>query len=47
MQINFIFQALATFAKKKEDGREQALRKILETSQVLYWYGIAGKFLMT
>lgn len=40
MQINFIFQAIITYAKK--ENRAVSMRKLTETSQVLYWFGVAS-----
>ena len=40
MQVNYLTQMYATFIKKDE-GKQPVLRRLLETSQVMYWFGIA------
>ena len=40
--VNFICQAYVTFVKSDE-GKLYAKKKLLQTCQVLYWYGIASK----
>lgn len=41
MQINFIFQAVITFCRTENRG--PVMRKLMETCQVLYWFGVASK----
>ena len=40
MQVNYLVQMYVTFIKKDE-GKQPVLRRLLETSQVMYWFGIA------
>ena len=39
--INFVCQAYVTFVKSDE-GKLYAKKKLLQTCQILYWYGIAS-----